>query len=74
MSILDLVGEEAEKHGAQQVTAIYVKVGELSGVVAEALSNAYELAREQTPFEHCRLVIEQTPGADLLLAAIELDS
>jgi hydrogenase nickel incorporation protein HypA/HybF len=74
MSILDLAEEEAEKHGEKQITAIHVKVGELSGVVAEALSNAYELAREQTRFEHCRLVIEQTLDADLLFSAIELDS
>lgn len=27
----------------------------------EALESAYELAREQTPFENCRLIIENVP-------------
>jgi len=63
MNILELAQEEAEKHGGAPVEAIYVKVGELSGVVPEALESAYELAREQTPFERCRLVIETVPVA-----------
>ena len=74
MSILDLAEEEALKHDGARVSAIHVKIGEMSGVVAQALTNAYELAREQTPFEQCRLVIEQTPGTELQVAALELVS
>ena len=74
MSILDLLEEEAPKYDKAQIQAVYIKVGELSGVVAEALSSAYELAREQTAFEHCRLVIEPTQGAELSVSALELDS
>jgi hydrogenase nickel incorporation protein HypA/HybF len=48
MSILEMAQEESEKHG---------------GTTAEALASAYELAREQTPFENCRLVIETIPIA-----------
>lgn len=60
MSILEVAEEEAEKHGAP-VEAIHLRVGALSGVVREALTSAYELAREQTSLEHCRLVIEDVP-------------
>jgi hydrogenase nickel incorporation protein HypA/HybF len=63
MSILEMAEEESEKHGGTTVEAIYIKIGAMSGIVAEALTSAYELAREQTPFENCRLVIENVPIA-----------
>jgi hydrogenase nickel incorporation protein HypA/HybF len=71
MSILDAAEEEAGKHGGGRVSAIYIRVGALSGVAPDALQNAYELAREATPLSDCRLVIEETPGPDLLVSALE---
>jgi hydrogenase nickel incorporation protein HypA/HybF len=62
MSILDVAHEEAERRGAVRVEAIHVRVGALSGVVSEALLSAYELAREQTEFANCRLVVEDVPA------------
>ena len=61
LSILDVVEEEAGRHGGAQVEAIHLKVGVLSGVVKEALVSAYELACQKTPFERSRLVIEEVP-------------
>lgn len=61
MSILDVVEEEMERHDGSHVEAIHVRVGALSGVVKEALLGAYELAREQTPFAHTRLIFEDVP-------------
>ena len=61
MSILDVVEEEMERHSGSRVEAIHVRVGELSGVVKDALLAAYELAREQTPFAGARLVFEEVP-------------
>jgi hydrogenase nickel incorporation protein HypA/HybF len=61
LSILDVVGEEMARHEGARVEAIHVKLGPLSGVVKEALLSAYELAREQTPFENSRLVFEEIP-------------
>ncbi len=60
LSILEAAQEEAERRHCN-VEAIHLKVGALSGVVPEALLSAYELAREQTEFETCRLVIEEVP-------------
>jgi hydrogenase nickel incorporation protein HypA/HybF len=71
MSILDAAEEEAVERGANSVTAIYVKIGLLSGVVAEALSAAYDLARENTRLSGTRLVIEEVSGAELLVSALE---
>lgn len=61
LSILDVAEEELERHGGAQVEAIYLRLGPLAGVVKEALLSAYELAREATPFQSSRLVIEEVP-------------
>lgn len=72
LSILEGAEEEAERHGGARVEAIYLRVGPLSGIVHEALLSAYQLACEQTPFENCRLVIEEGQGHDLQISALEL--
>ncbi len=61
LSILDLVEEEAQRRGGVRVLAVHLKLGPLSGVVAEALSSAFELAREGTSFDTCRLEITEVP-------------
>jgi hydrogenase nickel incorporation protein HypA/HybF len=63
LSILDVVEEEMERQGGAPVEAIHVRLGPLSGVVKDALLSAYELAVEQTAFEHSRLIIEEVPIA-----------
>lgn len=59
LSLLDVAEIEAEQRGVR-VAAIHVRVGPLSGVVPKALLSAFELAREGTPFEQSRLVLEET--------------
>ena len=61
LSILDVVEEEVDRRGGVPVEAIHVRMGLLAGIVKEALISAYELASEQTPFEHSRLIIEEVP-------------
>lgn len=60
LSILEMAAEEAEKRGAR-IVAVHLKLGPLSGVVARALTSAYELAREGTPLEGTELAIEEVP-------------
>jgi hydrogenase nickel incorporation protein HypA/HybF len=60
LSILDVAGEEAERHPGR-VAAVHLKLGPLSGVVKEALLLAFGLAREGTPLERAELVIEEVP-------------
>ncbi len=62
LSLLDVAEIEAEQRGVR-VSAIHVRVGPLSGVVAESLRSAYELAREGTSFEQCILVLQETTVA-----------
>jgi hydrogenase nickel incorporation protein HypA/HybF len=60
MSVVEVAAEEAERRGGR-VTAIHLKLGVLSGVVADALESAFELARESTPVATAKLVIEEVP-------------
>ena len=61
LCILDAVADESARRGGVRVGAVHVKVGPLSGVIKEALGPAFELAREGTDLEACRLVIEEVP-------------
>jgi len=60
MSIVEMAQEEADRRGAQ-VTAVHLKLGALSGVVADALVPSYEMATADTPLEGSRLLIESVP-------------
>jgi hydrogenase nickel incorporation protein HypA/HybF len=59
LSIIDLVEEEAASRGEMQVEAVHLKIGQLCGVVKDALVSSYEIATQQTPLEGSRLVIEE---------------
>jgi hydrogenase nickel incorporation protein HypA/HybF len=62
LGILDLAGEEAERHGGGRVAAIHLKLGAFSGVVKAALVSAFELAREGTPMGQAELIVEEVPA------------
>jgi hydrogenase nickel incorporation protein HypA/HybF len=61
MSVLEAVEEQSEQRGGARITAVFLKVGPLSGVIPEALISAFEMAREETNFKDCRLTIEEMP-------------
>lgn len=61
MSMVEMAAEEAARRGGVRVCAIHLKLGELSGVVKEALLFSYEVACEGTPLEGSQLVIEEVP-------------
>jgi hydrogenase nickel incorporation protein HypA/HybF len=60
LSIIEGAQEEAARHGGQ-VTAVHLRLGQLSGVVKDALLLAYDLACEATPLAGSRLLIEEAP-------------
>lgn len=78
--ILEIAKAQAAAHGRMRVSEVTVRVGEMSGVVAEALEFAFEALREG-PAARARLEIkripvlarceacevESRPGADLVL-------
>ena len=60
-SILDILKDEAKKNGASKVTAVRLRIGELSGVVEDALRFAFEVVTKGSIAEGASLVIEEVP-------------
>ena len=61
LSLVDAAEQSAVAAGAQGVRRVNIRVGALSGVVAEALLFAYDVAAEGTLLEGSELVIEEVP-------------
>lgn len=62
MSLIEGATEEAQRQGGTKVSAVHLRLGQLSGVVRDALLFSYELACEGTALEGSRLVIEEVPA------------
>jgi hydrogenase nickel incorporation protein HypA/HybF len=60
LSMIERIEEEAARHSGT-VRAAQVKIGVLSGVDCDALSFAWEIAREGTDLAGVRLEIERVP-------------
>jgi hydrogenase nickel incorporation protein HypA/HybF len=60
LSIIEIAEEVAARHGGK-VTAVHLRLGQLSGVFREALLAAYDLACEATPLAGSKLLIEEVP-------------
>ncbi|MEV5510772.1 hydrogenase maturation nickel metallochaperone HypA [Streptomyces orinoci] len=60
--IVERAEELARRHGAERVDAVRVRVGELAGVVPDALLFSFEVARQGTALDEARLLIEEVPG------------
>jgi hydrogenase nickel incorporation protein HypA/HybF len=61
LSIVEGAEEEAKRQGGGRVSAVYLKLGPLAGVVKDALLFSYELACAGTLLEGSRLLIEEIP-------------
>jgi hydrogenase nickel incorporation protein HypA/HybF len=73
LSMIEMATEEVERRGGGRVTALYLKLGSLSGVVKEALTFSYEIACQGTPLEGSRLIVEELQGRELEVVALELE-
>ena len=60
-SIIDILKDEAEKNGAKKVNSVHMKVGEMAGVVEDALRFAFEVVAKGTLAEGARLDVEHVP-------------
>ena len=61
VSMVEMAAEEAAKRGDVKVNAIHLKLGNLTGVVKDALLFSYEIVCQGTPLEGSRLIIEEIP-------------
>ncbi|MGW7363471.1 hydrogenase maturation nickel metallochaperone HypA [Streptomyces sp. NPDC054841] len=62
LAVVDQVEEAARAHGATAVRTVRLQVGELAGVVPDALTFSFELACAGTVLEGAELVAESVPG------------
>lgn len=60
LDLIDVAVEQARDCSAR-VAAVHLRLGLLSGVVKDALTTAYEAAREGTLLEAASLIIEDVP-------------
>jgi len=61
ISVVEMAEQEARRRGGVHVSAVYLKLGPLSGVVKEALLFSYGMSCEGTMLEGSQLVIEEAP-------------
>lgn len=60
-SILDIVHQSVPKEELQNVRTVRIKVGALSGVVADSLDFCFGAISSETPLSQARLSIEHVP-------------
>jgi len=60
-SIMDILREQAESNGATRVKSVRLLVGEMAGVVEDAMRFAFEVVTKGTLAEGAELVIEHVP-------------
>jgi hydrogenase nickel incorporation protein HypA/HybF len=60
-SILNMAIEAKNSADAKKITKVYLKVGELSGVVPQSLKFCWSLITEDTSASKSELVIESVP-------------
>jgi len=73
MSLVEGVEAECAARGGLRVRAVYLEMGELSGVPEDALRFAYEMACQGTELEGSRLATTHTGGSGLQITALEVD-
>jgi hydrogenase nickel incorporation protein HypA/HybF len=62
LSLIERVEQEMKTHHATSAQRIVVSVGELSGVEAELLESAFEIARESTSLKNTELAVTRVPA------------
>jgi hydrogenase nickel incorporation protein HypA/HybF len=60
-SILDVLMEEAAKNKASRINQVTLKIGEMAGVVEDALRFAFEVVTEGTLAEGAKLTVIDVP-------------
>jgi hydrogenase nickel incorporation protein HypA/HybF len=61
-SMVEIAERTAREQGAVRVISVTVEIGELSGVVPEAVEFCFEACAKDTFIEGANLLIERVPG------------
>jgi hydrogenase nickel incorporation protein HypA/HybF len=73
MSLVDIACEEKQRRDLPEVHAVRLRLGVRSGIVSAALAFSFDLAATGTCIEGAALKIEETPGHELELFALEVE-
>ncbi|HEY1921202.1 MAG TPA: hydrogenase maturation nickel metallochaperone HypA [Tepidisphaeraceae bacterium] len=63
MAIAEAAAEEAGRNGNARVAKVYLKLGQMVGVVKSSLFASYEMAAEMCDLAGSELVIDEVPVA-----------
>lgn len=61
MSLLDIIRQEMDKHGATKLNSVRVVFGKLSNIVPEALEFAFEVLTKDTPLAGAVIELDERP-------------
>ena len=61
-SIVEIAEKTAREQNAERVLSVTVEIGELSGVIADAVEFCFEACIQETFLQGSRLIINQIPG------------
>ncbi len=61
-SALMIASEQARASGATYIHQVRLRIGKMTGVVPEALHQAFAVLREDTMAQEAQLIIEHVPG------------
>ncbi len=67
-----VVDEITTKLGDAEVTMVRLAVGRGSGVVVDAIRFCFDLVTEDTPLAGATLEVDEPPGTDLRIVAVEV--
>lgn len=62
LRVIEIAREEAARSGAEKITGVEIEVGELSGVMIDALEFAFSSVREEKGLENLRVDIHIIPA------------
>ena len=60
-SIIDILREQAARKGASRVNSVRLRIGEMAGVVEDALRFAFEIVSKDTLADGAKLMIDNVP-------------
>ena len=72
ISLVDLACEEKQRRNLPEIHAVRLRLGARSGVVKDALTFSFDVAAAGTCIDGATLKIEDTPGHELELFALEV--
>ena len=61
-SMLEIIEDQARAEGFERVTRVFLEIGRLAGVEAEAMRFAFDVGTHGSVAEGAELVIEETGG------------